>query len=227
MSAIGLLTGSAPFGGLPDNPAEELLARFDGREIGGCVIRTRLMPVSRAGLPSVIETLVAEHRPAFVVSLGLATGAPVFALEQIALNAADFGVTDNEGYAAEGERIEPDGPEARFASWDAKALKRRLLAADLPARTSWHAGTHLCNLTLYCFLGALAKAGLAHVPCGFFHLPYTPEQVARFLRDAEPDVLPATPRALPSLPLELQARAVETVLAGLADAGRPAPGGDP
>ncbi len=227
MSRIGLLTGSAPFGGLPDNPAEDLLDWFDGREIGGCLIRTQLMPVSRARLPGFIDALVAEHRPAFVVSLGLATGAPVFALEQIALNAADFGVTDNEGYAAAGERIELDGPEARFASWDASGLCRRLLDADLPARTSWHAGTHLCNLTLYCFLGALAKAGLAQAPCGFFHLPYTTGQVARFLRDAEPDVLPATPRALPSLPLELQARAVETVLTGVVEGGHPAAGGDP
>ena len=227
MKTVGLLTGSAPFGGLPDNPADELLALFEGREIGGVMLRTQLMPVSRARLPGLIETLVAEHRPAFVVSLGLATGAPVFALEQVALNAADFGVTDNEGHAATGERIEPDGPEARFASWDARWLRQLLLDADLPARTSWHAGTHLCNLTLYCFLGALAKAGLAHVPCGFFHLPYTPEQVARFLRDAGPDVLPATPRALPSLPLELQARAVETLLAALAGARRPALGGDP
>lgn len=227
MSGTGLLTGSAPFGGLPDNPAEQLLARFEGREIAGCLIRTQLMPVSRARLPGFIDALVAEHRPSFVVSLGLASGTPVFALEQIALNAADFGVTDNEGYAATGERIEPDGPEARFATWDAKALRRRLLDADLPARTSWHAGTHLCNLTLYCFLGALARAGLERVPCGFFHLPYTTAQVARFLRDAEPDVLPATPRALPSLPLDLQEHAVETVLTEIARTVRPASGGDP
>jgi len=72
MTTIGLLTGSAPFGGLPDNPAEELLALFEGRDIGGVVLRTQLMPVSRARLPGLIETLVAQHRPAFVVSLGLA-----------------------------------------------------------------------------------------------------------------------------------------------------------
>jgi len=76
--SVGLVTGSAPFAGLPDNPAAELLGRIDGAEIGGVTIRTAELPVSRARLPGVIAALVAEHWPEFYVSLGLATGEAVF-----------------------------------------------------------------------------------------------------------------------------------------------------
>ena len=218
MPFTGLLTGFAPFAGLPDSPASELLSSFEGAVIGGVTIRTRRMPVDRHLLPGLIDELVGELRPAFVLSLGLATGSATFRLEQIAINAAAFGVADNLGYVAKGERIDPDGPPARFATWDAEAIEAALLAADLPAEKSWHAGTHLCNLTLYCCLVALDRHGLGERPCGFLHLPYTTVQVARFLREAAPDRAPLTQRALPSLPLATQAEALGIVLGRLAAA---------
>jgi pyroglutamyl-peptidase len=222
MTITGLLTGFAPFAGLPDNPAAELLPLFEGAVIGGVVIRTRQVPVDRHLVPGLIDELVGELRPAFVLGLGLATGSATFRLEQIAINAAAFAVADNLGYVAKGERIDPDGPPARFATWDAEAIEAALLAADLPAEKSWHGGTHLCNLALYCSLAALERHGLGGRPCGFLHLPYTTVQVARFLREAAPDRAPLTPRALPSLPLATQAEALGIVLSQLA-AATPAP----
>jgi pyroglutamyl-peptidase len=138
----------------------------------------------------------------------------------------DFGVADNEGdRPTDGGPIEPDGPPARFASWDAAALAGELLENDLPAIVSHHAGTHLCNLVLYCAVGAMARAGLEG-PVGFLHLPYTPKQVARFLRTGPPggDTAPMTPRALPSMPLETQEAALRMTLAGLARQLRAADG---
>ena len=214
---VGLVTGSAPFAGLPDNPAAELLGRIDGAEIAGVTIRTAELPVSRARLPGVIAGLVEDHRPDFYVSLGLATGEAVLRFETTAINRVDFGVADNEGARpTDGGPIEPDGPPARFATWDAAALARELLENDLPAIVSHHAGTHLCNLVLYCAAGAMARAGLEG-PVGFLHLPYTPKQVARFLRNgtAGGDTAPMTPRALPSMPLETQESALRLTLAGL------------
>ena len=219
MSApVGLVTGSMPFAGLPDNPAQDLLARVEGAVIGGVTIRTAALPVSRARLPGVVEGLIAEHRPAFYVSLGLALGAPVLRLETTAINRTDFGVADNEGARpTDGGPIDADGPPARLATWDAKALAATLLAHDLPAVVSHHAGTHLCNLVLYTGLGAMARAGLPG-PVGFFHLPYSPEQVARFLREGPEggDSAPITPRALPSMAMDLQERAVRLLLQELA-----------
>ncbi|ROU02918.1 pyroglutamyl-peptidase I [Histidinibacterium lentulum] len=217
---IGLVTGSAPFAGLPDNPASDLLPLFDGREIGGVTLRCIRTPVSRARLPALNRDLAAEHRPVFWVALGLATGEPGFRFETTAINRVDFGVADNEGdRPTDGGPIEPAGPAARFATWDARALARGLLAADLPATVSHHAGTHLCNLNLYCLLGAMAAAGVTG-PAGFLHLPYTTAQVARFLREGPEggDAAPMTPRLLPSLPQETQAAALELTLTALAKA---------
>jgi pyroglutamyl-peptidase len=219
---IGLVTGSAPFAGLPDNPATDLLGRVDGAVIGGVTIRTAQIPVSRARLPEVIAGLIEAHRPDFYVSLGLATGAPVLRLETTAINRVDFGVADNEGdRPTDGGPIDAGGPDARFATWDARGLVRALVEADIPAVVSHHAGTHLCNFVLYTALGAMARAGLTG-PVGFLHLPYTPKQVARFLRDGPPegDLAPLTPRALPSMPLEMQEAALRLTLAGLAGATR-------
>jgi len=216
---VGLITGSAPFAGLPDNPAAELLTRVDGAEIGGVTIRTAEIPVSRARLPGVIEALVAEHRPAFYISLGLATGEAVLRLETTAINRVDFGVADNEGdRPTDGGPIEPGGSAARFATWDAGDLAKKLLQNDYPAITSHHAGTHLCNFVLYCAIGAMERAGLSG-PVGFLHVPYTPAQVARFLREGPPggDTAPMTPRALPSMMIKMQEAALRLTLTQLAE----------
>lgn len=223
MSRVGLVTGSAPFAGLPDNPAAELLHLVDSMRFGDLAIRTVEMPVSRARQPALIEALAREHRPAFWVALGLANGAPVLRVETTSINRVDFGVADNEGdRPTDGGPIEPNGPQARFATWDAPRLVNTLLAHEMPAQVSHHAGTHLCNFGLYAILGAMERAGLDG-PAGFLHVPYTPRQVARFLRDGPPggDLAPMTPRALPSMPLDLQAQALRLLLAQLADSAHP------
>lgn len=211
---VGILIGSAPFAGLPDTPSLELLRHFENTEIGGVTIRTMEAPVSFARLPGLIEAWVTTHRPVFLVSLGLLTGAAVFHFETTAINRVDFGVPDNEGaLPAAGTAIEIDGPGARFATWDASALTQELLENDVPAVISHHAGTHLCNLVLYCAIGAMERAGLAG-PVGFLHLPYTSTQVARFLRvrPTKGDTAPMTPRALPHLPISMQAEALRLTL---------------
>ena len=71
-------------------------------------------------------------------------------------------------------------------------------------------------LNLYCFsLARMAGADLSG-PAGFLHLPYTTTQVARFLREAPEsgDAAPMTPRLLPGLPPETQAKALEQTLFG-------------
>lgn len=215
---VGLLIGSAPFAGLPDTPSLELLGHFDGVEVGGSTIRTIVAPVSFARLPGLIEEWVAAHRPAFLVSLGLLAGTPVFRFETTAINRVDFGVADNDGVMPDaGTPIEVDGPGARFATWDSGALEQGLLAKDVPAVVSHHAGTHLCNLVLYCAIGAMERAGL-HGPVGLLHLPYTSAQVARFLRERPEngDLAPLTPRALPHLPISMQVGALRLTLEAVA-----------
>lgn len=215
---IGLVTGSEPFAGLPTNPAELVLPYIDGMEIEGITIVTRATPVSRERLPSLLPSLIDEYKPAFVMALGLALGAPVVRIEKIGVNACHFAIPDNEGVRPlGGQPIDASGPAARFATWDAEALVAAIVDEGIPAKTSFHAGTHLCNLTLYAYLGALEARGMAS-PCGFLHLPYLPEQIVWMMRQrgGAADTAPGSPLELPSMSLETQVRAVKAALGALA-----------
>jgi pyroglutamyl-peptidase len=154
----------------------------------------------------------------FYVSLGLALGAPAIRLETTAINRTDFGVADNDGARPTGGGpIDPEGPPARFATWDAGALVKELLSNDIPAVVSHHAGTHLCNLVLYYRQSAPWPAPGCRRRSGSCIVPYTPLQVARFLRDGPPegDLAPTDAAgALPSMPTsETQEAALRLALA--------------
>ena len=221
-SRLGLVTGSQPFAGLPTNPAELVLAALDGLEVEGFRVHTLSTPVSFGALPEHLPALIAEHRPAFVLALGLALGAPVIRAETVGLNTAHFAMSDNEGARPVGGiRFALDGPEARRATWDAAAVVDAIMDAGIPARLSFHAGTHLCNLTLYTYLGALELAGLA-VPCGFLHLPYTPEQVVWLMQNriGGGNQAPGLNFDLPSMPLTTQVTAVRAAITAVARQAR-------
>jgi pyroglutamyl-peptidase len=213
---IGLVTGSKPFAGLPSNPAEAVLAYLDGGDAARIVTRTT--PVSLAALPRLLPDLLDDIRPDFVISLGLALGAPVVRVETVAINACHFAIADNEGARpVGGVPIDPAGPAARPATWDAGAVVAAIQEAGVPAQLSFHAGTHLCNLTLYTLLGALRARGWS-IPCGFIHLPYLPEQVVAMMRqlDGRAGGAPVTPVDLPSMSLDLQVRAVRAAIGAVA-----------
>ena len=217
-SRLGLVTGSQPFAGLPTNPAELVLAAVDGFEIGSIRVHAESTPVSFGTLPDHLPALIARHRPAFVLALGIALGAPVIRAETVGLNMAHFAMSDNEGARPlGGVRFDADGPEARRATWDAAAVVEAIMDEGIPARLSFHAGTHLCNLTLYTCLGALETAGL-QAPCGFLHLPYTPEQVVWLMRNrtAGGDTAPGLNFELPSMPLDTQMTAVRAAIVAMA-----------
>lgn len=215
---IGLVTGSVPFAGLPTNPAEILLPHVAGEVHSGIEVVTVATPVDFGRLPTLLPDLVNRYRPAFVVSLGLALGAAVVRVEQMAINVAHFGVADNVGNQPLHQPHTDDAPDGMAASWDAPAIVAALLDAGVPAVGSFHAGTHLCNYTLFTMLAALKAQGRPQVPCGFFHLPYLPEQIVRMMRDrgATPQKAPLAPVDLPSMSLELQITAVTAMLAVVA-----------
>lgn len=215
---VGLVTGSKPFAGLPTNPAEILLPHVDGLVFDGIRIVSVATPVDFGRLPTLLPGLVDRYRPAFVVSLGLALGAAVVRVEQMAINIAHFGVADNVGNQPVNQPHTPGGADGMLASWDGPPIVAALLKAGVPAVGSFHAGTHLCNFTLYTLLAALQAQGRPQVPCGFFHLPYLPEQIVQFMQDRgrTPQKAPLAPVDLPSMALDLQITAVKTLLAAVA-----------
>ena len=213
MSRPALVTGFEPYGGRGRNPAGEVAARLDGREVAGVRVVGRNLPVKFAALDEAVAATLAEVDPAAVISLGLCPGEAVIRLERVAINVADFEIPDNEGLVLIDRPLDAAGAAARFATLPLRRVQETFLAAGIPARLSNSAGTYLCNKALYRFLDAIERRGKA-VPCGFIHLPYVPEQVAGMIaelqaarsieRNRRPDI--------PSMSLDLMVEGVRLAL---------------
>jgi pyroglutamyl-peptidase len=212
VSTVALLTGFEPYGGRDLNPSAEVVKCLDGLEIEGHRVAGRILPVSMSPLRRRIHELMQETDPAVVLSLGLCPGEPVIRLERIAVNIADFEIADDEGALLRDDRIAMAAPVALEATLPLRAIERALLRAGIPARLSTTAGTFLCNATMYTVLHTeRAAAGL---PCGFIHLPYLPEQVARLLADVRAGTSVGSPVRAdhPSMSLSTMIEAVRLAL---------------
>lgn len=175
-----LVTGFEPYGGRGLNPAYEAMRALDGRTIAGLPIVGRGLPVSFAALKPAITALLYEIDPAAVISLGLAPDEAVIRLERMAVNIVDYDIADNDGFLIADAAVSLEGPEGRLSTLPLRAIEQALLEAGIPAKLSASAGTFLCNACLYWFLEALEKRPNPP-PCGFVHVPYVPEQVAKML----------------------------------------------
>ncbi len=198
-----LLTGFERFGPHKTNPTQVLAERLDGEWFGDARVVGRVMPVSIAKIAAALEEAIAETDPVAIVSLGLAAGETCVRIERTARNGLRFPYPDNDGKRPTG-KIDRKGPATRPANLPFASIQKRLLAAGIPARLSDDAGLYLCNAALW-HLAALAGKR----PCGFIHLPSTPEMVAEALRRNDP---PA-PENCASMGLRQQLAAVRVVLA--------------
>ena len=228
-----LVTGYEPFDDHERNPSATLARTFDGRRVDGTAIVGRVLPVVFGEAESQMESLLDEYDPEAVVMTGLAPERTAVCLERVAINVDDtVTVPDNAENEPEAEPIDPDGPDARFATLPVGACVEALLDDGIPARLSNSAGTHLCNHLAYVTLGVLADhvgedpgedddgggdgsrdgpdgAAREAVPAGFVHLPYTPRMAAS---KAAAENAHRGGEVPPSLPLETQRRALEVIL---------------
>ena len=136
----------------------------------------------------------------FAIHLGQSPGASCIKLEAFALNVRTAGHDVNGHY----QPVCPDGPAAYRSPLPLERLCGRLREAAIPASISHHAGTYLCNATLYWSLHLSAKLGLS-TQAGFVHLPL---DVGQALREPSP---PA------SLPTATAAEAIRLLLAELVE----------
>lgn len=176
-----LLTGFEPYGALPANPALEAMRALEGTDIAGFRVVGRALPVSLERIGQALEEAIVEAGPAAVIALGLCPSEAAIRLERVGLNLADFALADNDGAKSADRPLAPQGPAARWSTLPLRAIEQALLAAGTPARLSETAGTYLCNACLYLALGSLERLG-RDIPCGFIHLPLTPELAAHVLR---------------------------------------------
>jgi len=203
-----LLTGFGPYGGMSSNPAYETMRTLDGEMIAAHQVVGRQLPVSIARIGAVIDEMLLETRPQAVVSLGLAPGEPVIRLERVGLNLADFELGDNEGMTIRDTPVSHQGSTARWASLPLRRIEAAFLAQGIPVRLSETAGTYLCNACLYGFLERLESRA---VPCGFIHVPMTPDLAAEAIAKRRHDGMDRLPP--PSMSLDLIIEAVRIAIA--------------
>lgn len=162
-----LVTAFEPFGRWPQNSSQLCLAELERDQPTEQVV-TRLYPVEFRDVRQRLEAdLTAELDLA--IHLGQAGGASGIRLEAVGLNVG--AEPDAAGHAI----IEAGGPTAYRTDLPLDDWAAELNAAQLPSSVSYHAGTYLCNATLYWSLH-LAETRRLKVRSVFLHLPYTPEQ---------------------------------------------------
>lgn len=195
-----LLCAFDPFGGEKINPALEAvkLVRFDSAEVEKCEVPT----VFYKSVDTVIKR-IEKYRPDAVVMIGQAGGRDKITPERVAINISDARIDDNEGNHPCDEPVVSGAPAAYFSSLPIKAIAERLAAEGIPSAISNSAGTFVCNHLMYGVLNYIAERGYGCV-AGFIHIPFLPEQAEK-------------KENMPSLPLELDVKAIELALGVIFD----------
>ena len=167
MRSTVLVLGYSQFDGYLYNTCVEVLNALR-RDLGTECFCLEI-PVSlryvREEVPRVIERL----RPRLVVGLGMAPSAKRVLVEAAALNSLTFEIPDVDGYRADHEPVNGEGPlvieaPAPLRRVVDECVKRR----GLPMKLSMSVGTYLCNALAYTIYSAGHRAGFRAV---FLHVP--------------------------------------------------------
>lgn len=181
-----LITGFQPFGGESINPALEAVKILDGEVINGYQVVTCELPVVRFDSINQLKKHIDKVNPDAVITVGQAGGRPDITIERIGINIDDYRIPDNAGNQPIDQIIEADGPIAYWATLPIKRMVHAIKQAGVAASVSNSAGTYVCNHLLYSLLHYLKQTNRAHIPAGFVHIPYLPEQMAvRFGGDSQ------------------------------------------
>ena len=106
------------------------------------------------------------------IHLGQAPGQARLHLESIGVNVGGHSSQHPDEYLP----LVPDGPVAYRSTLPLAVWCGRLRAAGIPSQVSYHAGTFLCNATLYLTHYLAEREGL-RTRATFLHLPLAPRQV--------------------------------------------------
>ena len=172
-----LLTGFDPFGGDALNPSWLIAQALHGKRIAGHRIVAAQLPTEFGASLQRLRALMAAHRPALIVCLGLAATRAGLSLERIAINVDDARIADNAGAQPIDTPVVAGAPAAYFSTLPIKAMQQAIQAAGVPAEISQTAGTFVCNHVFYGLMHRLATArGFSGTRGGFIHVPMLPEQ---------------------------------------------------
>ncbi|MDH6591237.1 pyroglutamyl-peptidase [Variovorax sp. TBS-050B] len=175
-----LLTGFDPFDREALNPSWEAVHALDGWQCGGATVHARRMPCVFGDAIEALGRAMDALQPRLVLCVGQAGGRAEITPERVAINIDDGRIADNAGRQPIDRPVVPGGPAAYFSTLPIKAIVRDLRAAGIPASVSNTAGTFVCNHIFYGLMHRIATHPAPGLRGGFIHIPYLPEQAARF-----------------------------------------------
>ena len=193
-----LITAFEPYGARPENASWLALMELTRTLPEGPRITTRRYPVDFAAVRQhLAKDLSADYD--FAIHLGQSPGIAHVQLEAFGLNVGG----DSSQLPERHGPLISGGPIAYQTNLPLADWAAGLRAQGIPTQVSHHAGTYLCNATLYwsCYYAeqmALKTRSL------FVHLPLDVSQIVD------------EPKQLASLPTSLSARAVRLLLGELA-----------
>lgn len=161
-----LVTGFEPFAGIADNPSKRVALALDGPDV-----HVEILPVGYHAAEEALTRLLPGDFAA-VLLLGLAAGRNRISLERVAINFREPRRPDDRGFAPVSAPIVHAGPAAYFSTLPIDRIQHRLGDRGFVSRISLSAGAYLCNAAFYL---ARHQIGDLEIPCGFIHLPPTPD----------------------------------------------------
>jgi pyroglutamyl-peptidase len=176
-----LLTGFEPFDKEALNPSWEVVRALDGWRCEGAVVHARRICCVFGASLRELDAAIDELRPQLVISVGQAGGRSEITPERVAINVDDGRICDNAGCQPIDVPVVAGAPAAYFSTLPIKAMVRDLRAGGIPAAVSNSAGTFVCNHLFFGLMHRIASRPVAAgMRGGFIHIPYLPEQAARF-----------------------------------------------
>jgi len=194
-----LVTAFGPYGVWEENASWQAMIELTRKLPSSPQVTTRLYPVD---FDVVRERLEKDLRGGFdyALHLGQAPGAASILLETIGLNVRGAPLTDLN----QPQSLVPNAPVAYQSDLPVAFWAQRLREAGIPARVSYHAGTYLCNATLYLTHYLCEQHGW-RTRAAFAHVPLTCAQI--FTQEKE----------LPSMPSQFVADAIRLILEELVE----------
>jgi pyroglutamyl-peptidase len=190
-----LITAFAPYDEWRENASWLALVRLTSELPDHPQVTTRRYPVDFDAMRQMVARDL-ETPYDVVLHLGQAPGSAALHLETFGLNIAGLSGERPDDFRP----LSFDGPPAYRSELPLADWSRRLRAAGVPAQVSYHAGTYLCNATLYWSHHIIQQRGLA-TRAGFIHVPLDVSQTVSLARE------------LPALATEVVVKGLQLILA--------------
>lgn len=190
-----LITAFEPYGQWQQNASWLTLVEFTQHLPAQPEVVTRLYPVDFAKVRQRLQQDLQENYDV-AIHLGQAPGTAAIQLESIGVNVG--GYEDQTG--EELQPLTPDGPVAYQSALPLTEWSAAIRRLGIPAKVSYHAGTYLCNATLY-WSHHFAQADGLTTKSLFVHLPLAMNQTAHMKQPSA------------SLPVPTLAAALQTIVA--------------